>query len=1217
MQQAATFGVVAAITLALSACGQTLPAGADSSSPSDQANLEAEARPTCLDNQDCIVADTCNTGRCDDGKCIEVPANGLPCDDGDPCTADDECADGICTGTSLICDDGNPCTTDACRHDDGACQFLPREGPCDDGSLCTTGDFCQDGHCVGQGLACDDGNPCTVDSCAEGGCVSTIQDLLVCNDQNMCTQNDRCYEGVCMGDEIDCQSQSPCTKGTCDQATGLCIYAYLDGVSCDDGNSCTLEDLCMEGVCNGGTIHSCDDGNPCTTDSCDAVSGCSHLPADLPCDDGNPCTQDDSCSQGICFAGVAKNCQDGNACTIDVCDLDTGLCLHEAASWSCNDGNICTTMDVCKAGECVGEPVDCDDGNPCTIGTCTVDVGCVFAPVGAPCDDANPCTLGDLCQGGLCIPGAGKPNCDDGVPCTDDSCDVVSGSCLHLPNQAACDDGNSCTAGDHCAAGKCLPGDTGACQCSSEADCLPFDDGDACNGVVHCALDVWPPKCAVEPGSVVDCSGVFDTQCRSAQCQPASGLCLLTDMADGTSCDDGNPCTTGDQCQKGLCVPPGMVDCNDLNPCTVEACDPESGCVYQANSLPCDDGSICTLGDLCVGGNCVGVPKHCEDGNPCTTGICLPDSGLCAFPAVPGSCNDENPCTVNDHCVVGVCFGNPADCDDANPCTADACDGEDGCVHTVVGGSCDDGNACTGLDQCAGGKCKGLGIICNDQNPCTDDLCDPTVGCLHPTNSASCSDGDFCTYGDHCVDGDCSGLPLSCDDGNPCTANSCHSQAGCLIENLFVPCDDGSMCTVGDWCIEGVCNAGPPVVCDDSNPCTIDSCDPSTGLCIYGNTGWPCDDDNSCTHLDHCADGACAGYSVNCSDENDCTSDSCDPLIGCLHVAIEGALCDDGNLCTAGDLCVLDDCVGQEEVVCNDKNVCTTDLCHPLLGCIFKGLTGGECDDGNESTVSDECQEGLCAGLADDDGDGVADEGYVENCSGGSVLSCNDNCPAVGNASQEDADGDGIGDVCELCGTVQPFDGATPPNELIWQVEFADACPNLDTIAAANSADGEDFLEFRGNRAADCGADTVHVSLRNLRDLSGQTTVLQLDLGLEGTVYPAQFLGISMAFVAVGNGEQKVDLMTIDHDVTTTECGGTATIPEALARSVWRLEIEAAKMQAKVFVDDVELDGSPVDLSELAPPWQVEIGVIGGDLSGGCGATAAVLLYAYDVLCQW
>jgi hypothetical protein len=45
---------------------------------------------------------------------------------------------------------------------------------CDDANVCNGSETCQAGVCIpGSSITCDDGNPCTVDSCAPSGCVFT------------------------------------------------------------------------------------------------------------------------------------------------------------------------------------------------------------------------------------------------------------------------------------------------------------------------------------------------------------------------------------------------------------------------------------------------------------------------------------------------------------------------------------------------------------------------------------------------------------------------------------------------------------------------------------------------------------------------------------------------------------------------------------------------------------------------------------------------------------------------------------------------------------------------------------------------------------------------------------------------------------------------------------------------------------------------------------
>ena len=66
----------------------------------------------------------------------------------------------------------------------------------------------------------------------------------------------------------------------------------------------------------------------------------------------------------------------------------------------CDDGDVCTTGDVCIGGACASPLPLCDDGNPCTVDTCYPGEGCGNspAPFGAPCDGASGvCDLAGKC----------------------------------------------------------------------------------------------------------------------------------------------------------------------------------------------------------------------------------------------------------------------------------------------------------------------------------------------------------------------------------------------------------------------------------------------------------------------------------------------------------------------------------------------------------------------------------------------------------------------------------------------------------------------------------------------------------------------------------------------------------------------------------------------------------------------------------------------------
>jgi len=541
----------------------------------DAASACIGATTSCDDGDPC-TADACAS----DGSCDHSPLGpDTSCDDGDACTGDDRCLGGVCAGTTLSCDDGEPCTEDVCVAGMGCTSSpAPDATPCDDGDACTNGDHCASGECAGTAVTCDDGNPCTLDACEPtAGCIFAPLDGAACDDGDACTEGDVCVGDTCGGAPKSCDDDNPCTDDACDATSG-CAYVPLDGSPCDDGDLCTVDDVC-DGIDCGGAPKDCDDGEPCTDDACDAVDGCFHTPAagEVACDDGDACTSEDRCVGGACAGGEVTVCDDGNPCTDDACDpVDGCVSVARADGTACDDGSPCTNDDACHGGVCLGDGLQCDDGDPCTIDTCSVADGCAYLPVeaGTACDDGDACTAGDTCAAdGACV-GTAKA-CDDGDPCTADSCE--GGACVHAPldDGGACDDGDPCTWGDACASGSCA---------GEAVDC---DDGDACtvdscDDVGACVHDIvsCPVGTACEAGvctatRCLPCQGDGDCADGALCIATTAGLRCLEACPSGTCSVEGDVCATADEGAQVCLALTG--DCAELPGSVAEADVVEGG----------------------------------------------------------------------------------------------------------------------------------------------------------------------------------------------------------------------------------------------------------------------------------------------------------------------------------------------------------------------------------------------------------------------------------------------------------------------------------------------------------------------------------------------------------------------------------------------------------------------------------------------------------------
>ncbi len=263
------------------------------------------------------------------------------------------------------------------------------------------------------------------------------------------------------------------------------------------------------------------------------------------------------------------------------------------------------------------------------------------------------------------------------------------------------------------------------------------------------------------------------------------------------------------------------VDCNDLNECTIDACEPGDG---TCSHLPANDDTACAfapgVAGLCRTGACedamLCVNVVCDDFNACTRDACDPASGLCSNPSE----SDATPCNFGGEpgiCQSGVCedamLCATVNCDDGEQCTEDSCDRASGACDNVPVA---DDSTCTfsagvaGL--CSAGVCEDAmlcaGIACDDGNQCTSDSCDPAHGmCTFATvtNGSACDFapgiGGTCTAG-FCEDAMlCAGV--DCGDGNECTEDACDPSDGACVQTRVT---DGQLCdSAASMCRNGFC----------------------------------------------------------------------------------------------------------------------------------------------------------------------------------------------------------------------------------------------------------------------------------------------------------------------------------------------------------------------------------------------------------------------------
>ena len=382
------------------------------------------------------------------------------------------------------------------------------------------------------------------------------------------------------------------------------------------------------------TDGSCDDGVACTTDVCDVKTGqCAH--ALIP-----------NCANAVCGNNVLEGneqCDDGNVINGDGCD-------NNCTPPSCGNG-------IVTAGE------QCDDGNLINGDGCSAvcQIQCV---TGAACTDGNPCTTGDVCVDGAC---RGTPLvCNDNNPCTNDNCSM--GVCVYNPTIGVCDDGNPCTTEDTCSGGACIGGSP--LVCNDNNPCT----NDSCDGKSGACAHTVIPNCSfcgnniLEGDEQCDDGNLINGDGCSAVCSVQPGFtCVGTPSVCTTVCGDGIP-AGGEKCDDGNlingdgCSAVCQADRGFTCVGTPSVCTTVCGDGIPAGAETCDDGNLINS-DGCSavcqadrGFTCVGTPSVCT--TVCGDGI----------PAGAETCDDGNLIDgdgCSDVCKISIyytCAGSPSVC---------------------------------------------------------------------------------------------------------------------------------------------------------------------------------------------------------------------------------------------------------------------------------------------------------------------------------------------------------------------------------------------------------------------------------------------------------------------------------------------------------------------------------------------------------------------------
>ncbi len=915
---------------------------------------------------------------------------------------------------------------------------------------------------------------------------------------NPCIVSHKCVNGTCVPVLLDCSHlDSNCTIGICPTVgtyAGTCIKQNInEGGPCNDGNECTVSDICKYGRCVG------------TFTSSFTLSTTAPETSVLPCTLHSP---------NVVFENLPANINDPDETAGMYTWILSITSVTGAHSISVGAGAF--TPGSFPAALVPTPQIRMEGGGSITVkltvtGPCGVQrmlnftrsrdcCGNGVLNTGEACDDGNTMN-GDYCSG-TCNRTTGF--CGDGIVQSNELCDTFLHHCCEddcmslvpaISNQLCRNSFGVCDIEEYC---------DGTSKFCPDNEYLPPNI--ICRNVTG-DCDIEETCTGTGPFCPSDDVAPYGTLCR-----PLAGICDIIEVCNGFSTQCPNDTFAGMNvlCRQAtsFCDIPEF--CNTTSP----FCPPDK---FHPHTKPCDlDGLNCTI-DLCSGtdNKCVRSQNLCEclhtrdcpsppicKSVHCTNGDCI-SSILPGFCFIDGHCfqdgakNPLNPC-LKCRSPASTWSNSAAgtSCNTTSPTgicsTQDTCDGYGVCIDRYLpsttscrapGGPCGIEEFCSGDgDLCPMDTFKNPGVICREK----DGTCDIEDTCSG--DSADCPDMvhpviEVCRVAAGLCD-----VPETCDGySKDCPADvvhdishMCRASAGVCDNAEF--CDGYSVtCPIDQFMSSHTLCRAASDLCDEPETCTGSSadCPPDVakpmGTTCRASEG-PCDKPEICNgHSKQCPPDAKEPNTVLCraaigvcdkeehcsGHSNDCPSDELEPT---------------STLCRPStDVCdAPEHCDGQTTECPADSVEPSTTVCRVAAGpCDKKEKCDGyntACPPDTKEPISTICRQSL--GLCDP----------PEQCDG-----IHDHCPSnflfpYGHICRIAA---GLCDEPEKCNGVTP---ACPPDSLSTSHKVCRVSTGL--------CDAE---ETCSGSSPNCPHDAKHPSTMICRDSAGICDIIEYCDGTSDT----------------------------------------------------------------------------------------------------------------------